>query len=93
MYCSKCGKEIHDEAVVCPNCGCSTGGKIRLPESPASEDYVRGALVAVSMLFPIVGVIMGIVNLCKKKTKSGTTYLLVGIVAWIVGMVLISKLY
>ncbi len=24
MFCSKCGKEIMDEAVVCPNCGCAT---------------------------------------------------------------------
>lgn len=24
MFCSKCGKEIHDEAVVCPFCGCAT---------------------------------------------------------------------
>lgn len=21
-YCSKCGKEIHDEAEICPHCGC-----------------------------------------------------------------------
>ena len=24
MFCSKCGKEINDEAVVCIHCGCST---------------------------------------------------------------------
>lgn len=24
MFCSKCGKEINDEAVVCIYCGCST---------------------------------------------------------------------
>ena len=24
MFCSKCGKEIMDEAVICPNCGCPT---------------------------------------------------------------------
>ena len=24
MFCKKCGKEIDDEAVVCPNCGCAT---------------------------------------------------------------------
>lgn len=24
MYCSKCGKEINDEAVVCVYCGCPT---------------------------------------------------------------------
>ena len=23
MFCSKCGKEIHDEAVICIHCGCS----------------------------------------------------------------------
>ncbi len=23
-YCSKCGNELFDEAVVCPKCGCST---------------------------------------------------------------------
>lgn len=22
MFCSKCGKEVHDDAVVCVNCGC-----------------------------------------------------------------------
>lgn len=24
-YCSKCGKEIIDEAVICPGCGCAQG--------------------------------------------------------------------
>ncbi len=24
-YCSKCGNELLDEAVICPNCGCETG--------------------------------------------------------------------
>ena len=23
-YCTKCGAELHDEAVVCPRCGCAT---------------------------------------------------------------------
>ncbi len=25
MFCSKCGKEIDNEAVVCVHCGCATG--------------------------------------------------------------------
>ena len=25
-YCTKCGKEIMDEAVICPGCGCPTAG-------------------------------------------------------------------
>ena len=24
MYCKTCGKEINDNAVICPHCGCST---------------------------------------------------------------------
>ena len=24
-FCSKCGNELFDEAVVCPKCGCATG--------------------------------------------------------------------
>ncbi|MBE6529160.1 MAG: zinc-ribbon domain-containing protein [Ruminococcaceae bacterium] len=27
MFCSKCGKEIMDEAVICPHCGCSPKGQ------------------------------------------------------------------
>lgn len=27
MFCTKCGKEINDEAVVCVHCGCSTKNK------------------------------------------------------------------
>lgn len=25
MFCSKCGNQIDDEAIVCPKCGCATG--------------------------------------------------------------------
>lgn len=36
MYCKKCGKELLDEALVCPNCGCET------------DNYKGEATVAVS---------------------------------------------
>ena len=29
MYCNKCGKEIDDEALICPHCGCGTVNYIR----------------------------------------------------------------
>lgn len=29
MYCNKCGKEIDDEALICPHCGCATVNYIR----------------------------------------------------------------
>ena len=27
-FCSKCGNELIDEAVVCPGCGCAVGGRV-----------------------------------------------------------------
>ena len=26
-FCSKCGKEIHDDSIICPGCGCSVESK------------------------------------------------------------------
>lgn len=35
MYCRTCGKEIIDEAVICPYCGCLTG----VPQQPPMGHY------------------------------------------------------
>lgn len=47
MFCSKCGKEIMDEAVVCPNCGCATNNYNSQQQQPVhttvntySDDYL-----------------------------------------------------
>ena len=37
MFCTKCGKEIMDEAVICPHCGCETGNGF---SKKVSNDYV-----------------------------------------------------
>lgn len=31
-YCSKCGNELLDEAVICPKCGCVAGGADQVPD-------------------------------------------------------------
>lgn len=92
MFCSKCGKEVHDDAVVCTSCGCSIGKKEQVFDESVGEDKASGGLIAVSILIPIVGVILGIVNLCKSKKKSGTTYLVAGTIAWVVYVVLLSTI-
>ena len=94
-FCSKCGKEIMDEAVICPGCGCPVAGKATTYSQKRDvlvDDKVKGVLVAVSILIPIAGIIGGIVNLCKKKSKSGAIYLIVGIVATIAYSILIPFL-
>ena len=49
MFCSKCGKEIADEAVICPQCGCATANYHQPPvthnaepqnNSIYSQDYI-----------------------------------------------------
>lgn len=66
-FCSHCGKEVNEKAVICPNCGCAIGN---LPE----EDHSNGGLVFLSILFPLLGIILAIVFWSKSK-KAAKTYL------------------
>ena len=36
-YCSKCGKEVSDEADVCLNCGCSVNDKPAVSSAPVGQ--------------------------------------------------------
>lgn len=73
MFCKNCGSEIDDKAYVCPKCGCLTGTVDN--NAPAS-----GLLIALSVLMPLVGIIMGIVNLSSGNKRSGKAYLIAGLV-------------
>ena len=59
-YCSQCGKELVDEAVVCPNCGCA----VQAPVSQ-QEDKPSTGLNILAFLFPLVGLIL---YLCFQNT-------------------------
>ena len=73
MFCSKCGKEIDDEAIVCPACGCATKNYSELEQSKKyDEDFELQKLKSFSntsiicaILIPIIGLIMSIVGLVK----------------------------
>ena len=45
MFCKRCGKEIYDEAVICPNCGCDTGKNVAPPYVPRDDDENSGGLI------------------------------------------------
>ncbi len=59
-YCSQCGKELVDEAVMCPNSG-------RAVQAPVNqqEDKPSTGLNILAFLFPLVGLIL---YLCFQKT-------------------------
>ena len=41
-YCTKCGAHIHDEAIICTSCGCTTGSS-KNTSSPISRDVQNAA--------------------------------------------------
>ena len=59
-YCSKCGAEIHDEAVVCVNCGC------QVEKAYSADDKPSVGLNILGFLIPLVGLIMW---LCFRKEQ------------------------
>lgn len=104
MFCSSCGKEINDQAVVCPYCGAQTANAQQIPQQPnygAQQNYAAPqqnpymnqypqpieadetnvGMVVLSVLIPIVGIVLGAVNMNNGKKKSGKAYLMAGIIA------------
>lgn len=51
-FCSNCGREIADKAVVCPRCG------VAVPKSPSDSDSPSFGFAFLSFLIPIVGIIL-----------------------------------
>lgn len=61
-YCTHCGKELMDEAIICPYCGCST--KMDEPDIPNS------GLNILALLFPLIGLILYLVYHDKTPNKA-----------------------
>ncbi len=59
-YCQQCGSQLVDQAVVCPNCGCTVQEPIN-----QQEDKPSTGLNILAFLFPLVGLIL---YLCFQKT-------------------------
>ena len=66
-FCSKCGKEINNEAVICPHCGCMVEDVQKKSEA---TDEVNAGLVILSVLLPIFGIIYWAV-VHKETPKKG----------------------
>lgn len=78
-----------DGAVICIHCGCAADN-LQAEQLSNAEDKVNAGIIVGTVFIPLIGVIMGIVNLAKKKSKSGGVYLGVGIGCWILNMIISS---
>ena len=81
-FCSKCGKEMVDEAIVCPNCGCA----VVAPANTAVDDAPSTGYAVLGFFIPIVGLILQLINKDKspKKARSAGKGALIGFIVGIV---------
>lgn len=83
-FCSHCGKEIVDAAIVCPNCGCSVASA---PSGVVDEP--SAGLNILAFLLPIIGLAMYLIYQEKTpiRAKAIGKWALIG---FIVGCSLIA---
>ncbi len=80
MFCKNCGKEINDNAVICPNCGV----QIAAFEKKESKETCTLAIVGfvLSFLIPIAGLICSIIarKKCNEENLEGGGLAFAGII-------------
>ena len=71
-YCSKCGKEINDDAVICMNCGCRVDGKATGSSAPVGQLKTNRSLLKFILLSLITFGIYGLVVMSSVSTDINT---------------------
>ena len=54
-YCSKCGNELFDEAVVCPKCGCSAEAP---KDNAKTKEFNKNQMKGVALIIAGIAVIV-----------------------------------
>ena len=89
-FCSKCGKEIADDAVVCIHCGRAVEGADNAALKNV-KDEVSVGLCILSFLIPLFGIIYWAMK-CKETPKRAKACGITALVTWGVG-ILVSILF
>ena len=60
-FCAKCGKEVMDEAVICPGCGCAVQ-QVKQQPKQSYEDAIQnaGTCVTISVILLVLGIAVGL---------------------------------
>ncbi len=80
-FCSKCGKEIFEEAIVCPNCGCAVVNP-GVPQE-ITNDNVSVGLCVLAALIPLFGIIYWPLK-HKEAPKKAQACGITAIISWAV---------
>ncbi len=87
-FCQHCGKEVLDEAVICPACGCSVQVNNNATEV---DDSVSAGLVVLAVLIPLFGIIYWPVK-AKTRPKCAKACGIAAIISWVVSFLLIMSM-
>lgn len=71
MFCKKCGKEILDEAVICPNCGVQVGEIAKQTEEDKNGNGMAVAGFICSFFVPLLGWVFGGIGLSRAGKRGG----------------------
>lgn len=89
-YCQHCGKEVLDEAVVCPSCGCAIQSNVSTNPSEVDES-VSVALVILAALIPLFGIIYWPLK-AKTRPNCAKACGIVAIISWAISFLLLSSM-
>ena len=70
-YCTHCGAEMVDEAVVCIKCGCAAQPVKTAANASNNKNEVAVVAIIFALFFPILGFILGCVGLGKSDKLNG----------------------
>ena len=96
MFCSKCGKQIADEAVICTGCGCAvdnpninkTVSTLAKTGKKTSTSLILGIVgIVFAWLFALVGHITSIIGIILGIKEYKETEKMTGLVISIIGEV------
>ncbi len=91
-YCTSCGRELVDDAVMCPTCGCAQGNNgASVQKAPDKKSFGWGLL---GFCIPLVGLILFLVwkDSTPLKAKSAGVGALVGVIISVVFYILYAVL-
>ncbi|MBQ3135168.1 MAG: hypothetical protein IJB75_05095 [Oscillospiraceae bacterium] len=91
-YCTKCGKELMDESVICVGCGCSVVENKNPQFAPATQKPKAAMILGIvgivfAWLFALVGHIVSIIGIVVGIKEYKTTEKMTGLILSIVGEV------
>ena len=93
MFCTKCGKEIADEAVICIGCGCAVKNSKNVSAVQKTEDKTQTAVIlgivgiVFAWLFALVGHITSVIGIVLGIRDYKATNKMTGLVLSIIGEV------